>query len=47
MSGKTFWNPVKNPDMSDFSGIFGLEIDFDDLHFINSPNAPPLIVRSS
>jgi hypothetical protein len=30
-----------------FSGIFGLRIDFDDLHFTYSPNAPPLIVRSS
>jgi hypothetical protein len=29
------------------SEIFGLEIDFDDLHFTDSPNASPLIVRSS
>jgi hypothetical protein len=47
MSDKSFWNLVRNPDMSDFSGIFGLEIDFDDLHFTDSPNAFLLIVRSS
>jgi hypothetical protein len=47
MSGKTFWNPARNPDMSVFSGMFGFEIDFDDLHFTDSPNASPLIVRSS
>jgi hypothetical protein len=47
MSGKTFWNPVREPDMSDFSGIFSLEVDFDDLNFTNSPNASLLIVRSS
>jgi hypothetical protein len=41
MSGKAFWNPVRNPDMPSFSGIFGLEIYFDDLHFTDSPNAPP------
>jgi hypothetical protein len=36
------WNPVRNLDMSDFSENFGLEIVFDDLHFINSPNVSPL-----
>jgi hypothetical protein len=30
-----------------FSGIFGLEIDFDDLHFTSSPNASPLIDGAS
>jgi hypothetical protein len=43
MSGKTFWNPARNLDMSDFSGTFGLWMDFDDLHFTDSPNASPLI----
>jgi hypothetical protein len=47
MSGNSFWNPVRNPDMSNFSRNFGLWIYFDVLHFTNSPNAPPLIVRSS
>jgi hypothetical protein len=47
MSGKAFWNLVRNPDMSDFSRIFGLEIDFNDLHFIDSLNASLLIVRNS
>jgi hypothetical protein len=47
MSGKGFWNPVRNLDMSDISGKYGLWIDFDDLHFTNSPNTSPLIVRSS
>jgi hypothetical protein len=28
----------------DFSRIFGFWIDFDDLHFTDSPNAAPLIV---
>jgi hypothetical protein len=31
----------------DFSREFGSKEFFDDLHFINSPNASPLIVRSS
>jgi hypothetical protein len=47
MSDIRFWNPVRNPDMSDFYGNFGLWIDFDVFHFTNSPNASPLIVRSS
>jgi hypothetical protein len=41
MSGKTFWNQVRNPDLSDFSGTFSLWIYFDDLNFIDSPNASP------
>jgi hypothetical protein len=35
ISGLGFLNPVKNPDMSGIPGNFGLEIGFDDLHFIN------------
>jgi hypothetical protein len=42
MSGKAFWNPVRNPYMSSFSGTFDLWIDFNDLHFTDSPNASPL-----
>jgi hypothetical protein len=41
MSDNSFWNPVRNPDMSGFSRNFGLWINFDILHFTNSPNAPP------
>jgi hypothetical protein len=41
MYGQTFWNPVRNPDKSDFFGIFGLWIDFNDLHFLDSFNVPP------
>jgi hypothetical protein len=33
--------PVRNTDKSGFSGNFGLWIDFDDLHFTDSPNTPP------
>jgi hypothetical protein len=44
MSGQTFWNPIKNPNMSSFFGIFGLEIDFYDFLFIDSSNASPIIV---
>jgi hypothetical protein len=47
MSGQTFWNLVRNPDMSSFSRTFDLWIDFDDLHFIDSPNASPFIIQSS
>jgi hypothetical protein len=47
MSDNSFWNPVRNSHMSGFSGSYGLWIDFDVLHFTNSPNASPLIVRSS
>jgi hypothetical protein len=47
LSGKAFWNLVKNLNMSDFSGTFGFLIDIDDLHFTDSPNASSLIVRSS
>jgi hypothetical protein len=42
-----YWNPARKPDMSGFSGEFGSRKFFDDLHFTNSLNAPPLIVRSS
>jgi hypothetical protein len=47
MSRNSFWNQVRNPDMSGFSGNFGLWTDLDVLHFTNSLNATPLIVRSS
>jgi hypothetical protein len=47
MSDHSLWNPAKEPDMSDLTGDFGGKIDFDVLHFTNSPNASPLIVRSS
>jgi hypothetical protein len=33
--------------MSDLIGDFDGKIDFDIFHFTNSPNASPLIVRSS
>jgi hypothetical protein len=33
--------------MSGLTGDFGGKIDFDVLHFTNSPNASPLIVQSS
>jgi hypothetical protein len=41
------WNPVRNPDKSGLTWNFGDKIVFDDLHFTDSPNAPPLIVQSS
>jgi hypothetical protein len=41
MPDNSFWNSVRNMDMSVFSGNFGLLIDFDDFHFTNSPNASP------
>jgi hypothetical protein len=47
MSSKALWNPIRNPDMSSFSRTLSLWLDFDDLHFTNSPNASPLIVQSS
>jgi hypothetical protein len=47
MSGKRLWNLVCNLDMSGYTRNFGLWIDFDDLHFTNSPNAPRLIVQTS
>jgi hypothetical protein len=46
MSNFGYWNPVRKPDMSEFSGEFGSRKFFNDLHFTNSLNAPPLIVRS-
>jgi hypothetical protein len=47
MSGLALWNLVKNSDKSGLAGNFGDQIVFDDLHFTDSPNASPLIVRSS
>jgi hypothetical protein len=47
MSGMSLWSPAKGPDMSDRTGDFGGKIVFDVLHFTNSSNASPLIVRSS
>jgi hypothetical protein len=38
---------AERPDMSGLTGDFGGKIDFDALHFTNSPNTSPLIVRSS
>jgi hypothetical protein len=40
-------NPAKGADMFDMTGDFGGKIDFDILHFTNSPNVSPLIVQSS
>jgi hypothetical protein len=47
MSGKSLWNLAMRSDMSGLTGVFGGRIDFDVLHFTNSPNEPPLIVQSS
>jgi hypothetical protein len=47
MSDQSLWNPAQEPDMSSLIGDFGGKIDFDVLHFTNSPNVSPLIVRSS
>jgi hypothetical protein len=44
MFGQSLWNPAKGPDMSGLTGDFDGKIDFDNLHFTNSPNASPLIV---
>jgi hypothetical protein len=41
MLGQSLWNPAKGLDMSGLTGDFDGKIDFDVLHFINSPNAPP------
>jgi hypothetical protein len=40
MSGLSYWNPARKSDMSGFSREFGSRNLFDDLHFINSLNAP-------
>jgi hypothetical protein len=40
-TANSFYNPVRNPDMPDFSVNFDLWIDFDVLHFTNLPNASP------
>jgi hypothetical protein len=47
LSSHNLWNPTKEPDVSSLTGDFRGKIDFDVLHFTNSPNATPLIVRSS
>jgi hypothetical protein len=39
--------PSQEMDMSEFSGELDSKKFFDDLHFTNSPNVSPLIVRSS
>jgi hypothetical protein len=44
---QSLWNLAKGPGMSDLTGDFSGKIDFDDLHFTNSPNASSLIVWSS
>jgi hypothetical protein len=41
MFGKSLWNLAFEPDMSDLTGDFGGKIDFNVLHFTNSPNASP------
>jgi hypothetical protein len=41
MSGRSLWNLAKGLDMFGLIGDFGGKVDFDDLHFTNSPNAPP------
>jgi hypothetical protein len=46
MSGQSFWNPTKGPNISGLTGDFGGRVDFDVLHFTNSPNVSPLIERS-
>jgi hypothetical protein len=47
MSGQSLWNPARRLDMSGLTVVFGGRIDFDVLHFTNSPNVSPLIVWSS
>jgi hypothetical protein len=47
MSGKAYWNPVKRPYMSGFSGNLDWKVFFNDLHFTNLLDASPLIVWSS
>jgi hypothetical protein len=42
MSGHSLWNPARRLDMSGLTGVFGDRIDFDVLHFTNSPNESPL-----
>jgi hypothetical protein len=46
MSGIGYWNPARKLDMPGFSGKFECKEFFDDLHFTNSLNTSPLIVRS-
>jgi hypothetical protein len=47
MFDQRLWNPTKGPDMSGLTRDFGGKIDFNILHFTNSPNASSLIVQSS
>jgi hypothetical protein len=47
MFGQSLWNPARGPDMSGLTGVFGGRVDFDVLHFSNSPNVSPVIVWSS
>jgi hypothetical protein len=41
MSGQSLWNLARGSDMSGLTRVFGGRIDFDVLHFTNSPNVPP------
>jgi hypothetical protein len=47
MSRQSLWNPAMRLYMSGLTGVFGGMIDFDILHFTNSANESPLIVRNS
>jgi hypothetical protein len=47
MSSNSLWNPAKESDISSLIGDFGGKIDFNVLHFTNSPSASPLIVQRS
>jgi hypothetical protein len=47
MSGQSLWNPARRLDMSGLTVVFGGRIDFDVLHFTNSPNVSSLILWSS
>jgi hypothetical protein len=47
MYGLGNWNPVMHAEMFSFLGRLVWKIFFDDYHFTISPNASPLIVRSS
>jgi hypothetical protein len=47
MFDQSLWNPARGLDVSGLTGVFGGSIDFDVLHFTNSPNISLLIVQSS
>jgi hypothetical protein len=47
MYSQSLWNLAMRPDMSGLTGVFGGRIDFDVLHFNNSPIESLMIVRSS